>query len=129
MGGAWQNPMNLGGVVNTNSNESPCWVSGDGRILVFKSDRPGGYGQQDFYYTTQSGGRWTAPVNLGSVLNTSGDESGASFRCNRNVIGGLIYLGSTRSGGQGGRDLWTAEDSEFHAVAPASLGRVKALFW
>jgi hypothetical protein len=62
------------------------------------------------------------------VLNSGGDEWGASFRCNRGVIGGVIYFGSSRPGGEGGQDLWTAEDSEYHAVDPSSVGGVKASF-
>jgi hypothetical protein len=127
-GGTWQPAENLGGTVNTYSNEQPCWVSADGRILVFTSDRAGGYGGMDLYYTTRSGNDWTAPENLGSVLNSSGNDYSASFHCNRNVIGGIIYIGSSRAGGQGGFDLWTSEEDEFHVVDATSLGGAKAAF-
>ena len=43
-------------------------------------------------------------------------------------MGGFIFFGSGREGGHGGLDLWQAEDTEYHAVVPASIGRVKALF-
>lgn len=128
VGGTWRAPENLGSTVNTHYNEQPCWISGNGNILVFSSDRTGGYGGTDLYYTTRSGNDWTAPQNLGSVLNSSGNEYNASFHCNRNVIGGIVYIGSSRPGGQGGFDLWTSEDSEFHAVDPSSVGAVKASF-
>lgn len=128
VGGTWQAPVNLGNTVNTSSNDSPIWITGDGNILVFKSDRPGGYGGQDMYVTAKSGSNWTTPVNLGPLLNSSGDEMGASFRCNGNAIGGVIYIGSTRSGGHGGYDLWTATDDAYTVIGPASLGNIKATF-
>jgi len=128
VGGTWQSPTNLGGTVNTSSNDSPIWISGDGNILVFKSDRPGGYGGLDMYFTTKSGSSWTTPQNLGPVLNSSADEMGASFRCNGNAIGGIIYIGSARAGGQGGYDVWTSTDSAYTTVTPASVGRIKASF-
>jgi hypothetical protein len=128
VGGTWQPAQNLGGAVNTSAGESPVWVSVDGNTLVFKSDRSGGYGGMDLYYTTYSGGSWSAPQNLGSAINTSGDETGASLRCNHNGIGGVIYFNSTRSGGQGGRDIWTSTDGEYTEVDPSSIGGVKATF-
>lgn len=127
VGETWQAPTNLGGTVNSSANDSPVWVSGDGNILVFKSDRAGGYGGQDLYFTTKSGTTWTTPQNLGPALNSSGDEMGASFHCNNNNLGGVIFIGSNRAGGYGGYDLWTATEENYAAVTPSSLGRVKAL--
>ncbi len=120
--------MNLGRVVNTPTDEYPRWVSDDGDTLVFCSRRPGGSGGSDIWYTKRVGGSWHAPVNFGPVVNSSAHEWGATFKCNHGGVGGIMYFGSGRPGGQGGWDLWRSTDSEYHAVAPASFGRVKALF-
>jgi hypothetical protein len=80
------------------------------------------------WYTVYQGGAWQPPVNLGSAVNSTADEWGASFKCNHGLVGGMIFFGSGRPGGHGGWDLWQAADDEYHAVVPASLGRVKALF-
>ena len=80
------------------------------------------------WYTVYEGDAWRAPVNLGPAVNSAAIELGASFKCNHGAMGGFIFFGSGREGGHGGRDLWQAEDSEYHAVVPASIGRVKALF-
>jgi hypothetical protein len=127
-GGAWQEPVNLGPVVNSSGNELPRWISDDGRTLLFSSDRAGGQGDVDIWYTVYEGDAWQAPVNLGPAVNSAARELGASFKCNAGVMGGFIFFGSTREGGHGGLDLWQAEDGAYHAVLPASVGRVKALF-
>lgn len=44
-------------------------------LLYFSSRRPGGYGGLDLYYATYSDGKWTAPKNLGPVVNTPYDET------------------------------------------------------
>jgi len=126
VGGAWQTPVNLGGVVNGAGNELPRWISDDGRTLLFNSDRPGGQGSVDMWYTVYRGGAWQAPVNLGPAVNSPAMELGASFKCNHGAMGGFIFFGSGREGGHGGWDLWQSTDSEYHGVEPTSLGRVKA---
>ncbi|MCB0553008.1 MAG: PD40 domain-containing protein [Phaeodactylibacter sp.] len=44
-------------------------------LLYFSSRRPGGFGGLDLYSTTFSKGKWTAPQNLGPVVNTPYDET------------------------------------------------------
>ena len=80
------------------------------------------------WYTVYQGGAWQAPVNLGPAVNSAAIELGASFKCNAGAMGGFIFFGSGREGGQGGWDLWQATDDAYHAVEPASVGRVKASF-
>jgi Tol biopolymer transport system component len=44
-------------------------------MLFFSSSRPGGFGGKDlWYYHLNSQNAFTAPVNLGSIINTDGDE-------------------------------------------------------
>ena len=44
-------------------------------LVIFSSDRPGGYGGMDLYQTERINGRWTAPKNLGPQINTAYDET------------------------------------------------------
>jgi WD40-like Beta Propeller Repeat len=53
---SWSMPVNLGPVVNSTSNDAPSYLSSDGRILFFTSDRPGGFGGLDLYITTREKG-------------------------------------------------------------------------
>ena len=128
-GGSWQTPTSLGNIVNSPQNEEPVWISDDGNTLVFISNRPGGsYGGLDLWYTIKGGGGWGTPINLGSPINTANDERGATFRCNGGVIGGWMFLGSSRPGGNGGYDVWQAFESGYVKVQPQSLGIIRANF-
>ena len=51
-------------------------MSTDETTLYFASDMPGGFGGKDIYYMTydKKGGKWSAPVNVGNVINTTEDE-------------------------------------------------------
>lgn len=74
-------------------------LSADGKILVFTSDMPGGYGGFDLwvsYYTTS----WSKPENLGLKFNSSEDELFPSFN------GDEIYFSSNKKGGNGGLDIY-----------------------
>lgn len=48
--------------------------SPDGTTLYFASDMPGGKGGFDIYSSKITDGSWGLPVNLGSEINTKGDE-------------------------------------------------------
>jgi outer membrane protein OmpA-like peptidoglycan-associated protein len=49
-------------------------LSADGKTLYFSSDMPGGYGGSDLYKSAYDGSSWSQPVNLGSSINTPGNE-------------------------------------------------------
>lgn len=46
----WADPINLGNNINTSYKEGMPSVTHDESILIFHSDRPGGYGKMDIYY-------------------------------------------------------------------------------
>ena len=50
------------------------WLSSDGKRLYFATDKPGGLGGFDLYYSIWKSGYWDDPVNLGPVINTAGNE-------------------------------------------------------
>ncbi len=43
-------------------------------VLVFSSDRPGGYGGKDLYIAYRQQEEWKRPVNLGPAINSAYDE-------------------------------------------------------
>lgn len=80
------------------------YVDEEARRLYFTSDMPGGMGGTDLYYATyDSEMTFGAPVNLGSTINTSGNESHA-FR-----KGDKFYFSSTGHPGVGGMDIFQAD--------------------
>ena len=45
------------------------------KIMVFTSNRPGGMGGYDLYYSVFRKGKWSSPVNMGPRINTAGQET------------------------------------------------------
>jgi hypothetical protein len=50
----WSSPANLGAPQNTAVNDMQPTLSGDGRTLLFASDRPGGLGGNDLWISTRT---------------------------------------------------------------------------
>ena len=77
-----------------------------GNTLVFTSNRPGGFGGYDLYYSKWDGSHWSAPVNFGAAINTSYDEY-RPILCNIwQFSNQLMIFSSNRPGGKGGFDLY-----------------------
>jgi Tol biopolymer transport system component len=53
----WSQPVNVGPVINGASRDFQAYLSSDGETLYFSSDRPGGLGAQDLYYSTRTRAR------------------------------------------------------------------------
>ena len=84
----------------------------DGTILIFASDRPGGYGGSDLYYCVRSGnGQWTRPVNLGKKINTEGNEL-FPYLDNKDDL----FFASTGHVGLGGLDVFEVQLKEMKPV-------------
>ncbi len=72
----WSEPENLGPNVNSEFWESTPSLSPDKKDLYFSSNVPGGFGGKDIWVCHRNdNGKWSQPQNLGSEINTSGDES------------------------------------------------------
>ena len=71
----WDQPVNLGPVINTQKNESFPFACKFGR-LYFASDGHEGFGGKDLYYTQEINGEWLAPVHLDSSINSPADDFG-----------------------------------------------------
>ncbi|NQX98930.1 MAG: exo-alpha-sialidase, partial [Flavobacteriales bacterium] len=80
-------------------------ISPDDKILVFASNMPGGQGGKDLWYVTydKKAKTWSQPTNLGSEINTAGDEMFPYIREN-----GELYFSSTGHLGMGGLDIFKA---------------------
>ncbi len=69
--GSWQQPINLGSLVNTAYGESTPFLADDDNRLYFISTDPGGYGSADVWWAPLRGGMPNGPkVNVGPPINT-----------------------------------------------------------
>jgi hypothetical protein len=80
-----------------------------GNIMVFASDREGGYGGFDLWYSSFDGIEWSDPVNFGNEINTEFDEYRPviiNTSEDWQFINDLMIFSSNRPGGKGGFDLY-----------------------
>lgn len=117
--GSWQGAEELEGINGDYIAKHPMPGELFGqKVLFFVSDMEGGYGGFDLYYSIRLGeGKYGRPVNLGSVVNTPGDEDTPYYR------DGTLYFASTGHPGLGGFDIFYATwDGEVWSQ-PLNIGR------
>jgi flagellar motor protein MotB len=101
--GRWSEPSNLKSPVNTSYWESQPSISADGKTLFFSSNRPGSMGGKDLWFSRMSAKNlWAEPVNMGSAINTEGDEMSPFIHFD----GRTLYFASDGRIGMGGFDLY-----------------------
>lgn len=102
--GDWETPLAFPYNGVDFSNGYPCF-SPDGKALYFASDRSGGYGGFDIYVSYRVGNNWSAPENVGSAVNSLGNEITPFYD------GSSLFFASDFQKGYGGFDIFRAEDS------------------
>ncbi|RZK22965.1 MAG: hypothetical protein EOO56_06705 [Hymenobacter sp.] len=102
-GGKFGAPQSISPAINSPENEGAATISGDGKTLVFTScGRAGGVGNCDLYLSHRRGNQWTAPRNLGILVNSKAWDSQPSLSAD----GRTLYFSSNRGGGVGGYDIY-----------------------
>ena len=101
----WEQPTNLGSIVNSSASESGPVLSSDGLLLFFSGEwnapiRPGGFGNSDMWVTRRASisDSWGAPVNLGPIINSPSLDVAPHI----SLDGSTLYFSSDRPGGLGG---------------------------
>lgn len=106
VGDQWSKPKNLGPNVNSRYWESQPTLSADGNTLYFSSRRSGGKGGLDIWMSKRDkDGKWLPAKNLGSRVNTAGDEVSPFIHVN----GRTLYFSSDGHQGYGGKDLFSID--------------------
>lgn len=100
----WTTPEPLRGQINSSWHERSPSLHPNGEILFFSSDRCGGVGGFDIYYSEWDGRSWGPPQNLGIGVNSLRDE--LFFRWGGDEY--TAYFASDRPGTLGGFDLFQA---------------------
>ena len=113
--GEWGNISEFGYNSDGYSVGHPA-LSKDGKTLYFTSDMPGGLGGKDLWYTSDIGMGWGTPVNMGPIINTSGDEMFPS------VVGDALYFSSTGHNNMGGLDIFETHREGEYWSEPQNMG-------
>ncbi|WMJ74778.1 OmpA family protein [Cytophagaceae bacterium ABcell3] len=114
--GAWGEPQNIGGNINTGGHDACIGMSPDGQMLFIYKD----VGMGDIYYSTLKGAEWSKPKKMGGIINTPKSwEPSASITADEKTI----FFTSDRKGGHGGTDIYMAvKDDDGSWGPPKNLG-------
>ncbi|MFC0655859.1 OmpA family protein [Mongoliitalea lutea] len=117
--GKWQRPGNMGKHVNSRFWDSQPSLSADGRMLFFSSNRRGGYGGNDIWYTVRKAdGSWSEAKNLGGIINTPKDEVSPFMYFNNEVL----FFASNGHLGLGGLDIFLSRVIDGEFTEPENIG-------
>ena len=119
-GARWAPGANVGQPVNSAYWESQPSISPNGRMLFFVSNRPGGIGGMDIWYSILGNdGKWGKPVNPGKTINTAGDEFSPFIYFNSRTL----YFSSNGRESFGGHDIYiTTLKTDSTWADPENLG-------
>lgn len=98
-----QAPVNPGEPINAEKTiESSACLSSSGDTLYFASDREGGFGGFDIYYSLRIDETWGIHQNLGSTVNTPYNDEFPSI----STDGKTLYFASEGHNSMGGYDIF-----------------------
>jgi outer membrane protein OmpA-like peptidoglycan-associated protein/tetratricopeptide (TPR) repeat protein len=102
----WRKPVSVGKNINHRKwDERTAYLSPEGNVMFFSSNRPGGYGGYDIYYATSDyRGKWSKPVNIGAAINSEYDDHILYV----SALGNTLYFASQGHGSIGGFDVFQA---------------------
>ncbi|MFZ1703970.1 MAG: OmpA family protein [Saprospiraceae bacterium] len=109
----WVGMINLGSGINSQSNDGFPYFAND-KLLFFASDREGGLGGFDIYYSVVENGLWSLPELMPKPVNSPYDDIGFIVASNEREG----YLATNRPGGKGEDDLyhWSSTQSIWRTV-------------
>jgi tetratricopeptide (TPR) repeat protein len=115
----WSSAVKLNKNINTKYWESHGFISEDGSVLIFASDRPGGFGGLDLYISHMTNGDWGPAVNVGPEINTPFNED-RPFLINN---GKTLFFSSQGHENIGGYDIFRSDlQSNNSWSKPKNLG-------
>jgi OOP family OmpA-OmpF porin len=119
-GATWSAPRELGMEVNTMGfNAMQPFVTRDGKYLIFSSDRPGGSGKYDLWFSTlRNDGSVGPAINMGPMINTKEDEQAPYYNFETKK---LLYSSAGKVG-LGGLDFYETDGDFYTWAEPRNLG-------
>ena len=119
VGNTWSKPEHMNKNINSKWHESSVSLSYDAKRLYFISDREGGLGAGDIYYSDKDvKGEWGPAVNIGPSLNTKYGEEGVFIHPD----GKTIYFSSKGHKNMGGYDIFKSTFENGKWSEPQNLG-------
>lgn len=101
--GRWSSAQKLKKPINSKMNETHASLSPDGKTIYFTSDRNGGFGDLDIYFSKiDEKGKWGKPENMGLKINTMYNEETPFI----SPDGNRLYFSSEGHEGMGGQDIY-----------------------
>ncbi|NDP21712.1 MAG: OmpA family protein [Paludibacter sp.] len=104
-GGTWSAPQTIKVFNDSTVSVAHPAISPDGQTLYFVSNAKNGLGGKDIWKSKVENGECKFVENLGSDINTSGDEMFPSVRAD-----GSLYFSSNGHVGYGGLDIFKATE-------------------
>jgi len=123
--GGWSDPVMLPDYINAedaNTTHPFVLTQGDKEIIYFVSDKEGGRGGLDLWFTTRSvsssSNNYTLPKNLGRNINTSGDDITPYYDKKE----GVLYFSSNGRVSAGGLDIFKSKGEKLQWEVSQNLG-------
>ncbi|MCK5343688.1 MAG: PD40 domain-containing protein, partial [Candidatus Heimdallarchaeota archaeon] len=108
--GTWSKPVSAFDFNSTKYSVGQPSLSKDGKTIYFISDKSGGYGGTDIYYSKlKEDNTWAYPVNMGHSVNTFGHELFPYIHSDD-----TLYFSSDTHPGMGKLDIFQAVKKDNH---------------
>lgn len=120
-GSAWSTPEKIDiPTLDIDGDFYGFHISEDEKVMFISYKGPGTIGEEDLYYSLKSGSSWSAPINMGADINTSGFEMSPFLSPNQDTL----FFSSNGHGGLGDADIFYAvkKGSWTEWSAPQNLG-------
>ncbi|MCD6556252.1 MAG: PD40 domain-containing protein [Bacteroidales bacterium] len=103
------NAIEINNILSSSYDDKCPYISGD--FLIFTSNRDGGFGGYDLWFSQFKNNSWTNPTNFGENINSKYDEFRPVMFNTLNFD--LMIFSSNRPKGKGGFDLYIVKIDEF----------------
>jgi outer membrane protein OmpA-like peptidoglycan-associated protein len=116
----WSKAVNLGANLNSKAWDSHPTLSVTGDTLFYASDRIGGFGLADIYFSVKDeNDNWTTAKNLGPVVNTRGNEVSPFIHPRYKI---LYFSSNGHLLNFGGFDIYKSNAKSFLWDEPKNIG-------